>query len=133
MAETFFGPWHLTATTQEGQFTEFFVITGSDSSDGLYEPADNGTPFSTTVTGDEWTIEFQATFGSNSEMFAYDPARGTRTLPQQGLTVQLASPRIDKPSGDVFAHLLVVELVSQDPQLSPPWVPPPFDFTVPKG
>jgi len=130
--ETFFGPWQLRATTEESHFFERFVIAGSDAADGIYEPDRGGTPVDLAVTGQEWTIDLQARF-EQGEWFSYDPVRTTRLVPQQGLTVWLASDRITEPRANVFAHLLVVQVVSRDPVLSPPATPNPFDFSVPKG
>jgi len=54
-------------------------------------------------------------------------------VPQQGLTVWLASDTIHEPTANVFAHLLVVQAISTDLTLSPPLVPNPFDFSLPKA
>ena len=131
MAETFFGTWKLHGTSGQSQFFERFVVSRSDAADGVYELADDGTPIDLAVRGSEWTIQFQARLES-TEWFSYDPDRGTRFVLQQGFTVVLATPPPIKPSGLVFAHPLVVQLVSLDPTLSPPIDPNPFDFSLPK-
>jgi hypothetical protein len=131
MAVTFYGPWSLTARCYPNYFyTEYFEITGSDSSDGLYEPADNGTPYSTTVTGQEWTIQFQAHLyeAPAGLRFDYEPARGDGVFPVIGRFTVLAVPEPTEPNV-VARHMLDVQLESLDPLLSPPWERP-FDFTV---
>jgi len=130
--ETFFGPWQLRAATEESHFFERFVITGSVGADGDYEPGRDGTPIELFVTGEEWSIYLQARF-EQGEWFSYDAVRTTKFVPQQGLTVWLASDTIHEPTANVFAHLLVVQAISTDPTLSPPMVPNPFDFSVPKA
>lgn len=130
MPVSFFGPWDLTAYCDKGFFTEHFTIVGSDSSDGFYTPADDGTPYSTSVTGGEWTIQFQAAL-DGGEPFDYEPARGDAFFPVFGRVTVLAPPRISRPPGTgfVISHQLDVQLTSRDPLLSPPWEPPP-DFTI---
>jgi hypothetical protein len=131
--EAFFGPWLLEATTAESVFFERFVIAGTDGVDGIYEPDENGTPTQLSVTGEEWTIDLQARFGEEGDWFSYEPVRTTRFVPHEGLMVWLGSELPIEPSGDVFAHLLVLRCVSTDPALNPPLTPNPFDFTLPKG
>ena len=130
--QTFFGSWQLRAATEESNFFERFVITGSAAADGIFEPSRDGTPIELSVAGDEWAIDLQARF-QEGEWFSYDPVRTTTFVPSQGLTVRLASDTIHEPTAFVFAHLLVVHLVSTDPSLSPPMLPNPFDFSLPKG
>lgn len=132
MPETFFGPWQLRGTTAQSQFSERFVLAGAGGADGIYEPDEGGAPTLLSVTGDEWTIDFQARFGLSGEWFSYEPTRTTRFVPHQGLTVHLASILITKPGGDVLNHLLVVRCISTDPALSPPLTPNPFDFSLPE-
>jgi hypothetical protein len=133
VAQTFFGPWHLTATTGKSHFSEQFVIDGSDGADGIYVPLEDETmPTVLDVNGARWTIDFQARF-SEEDWFSYDPIRTTRYMQHQGLTVWLSSAAILKGVDDVFAHLLIVECISRDPTLSPPPGHPPFDFSLPKG
>jgi hypothetical protein len=132
MSETFFGQWKLRGKSGESQFLERFVISDSDGSDGIFELADDGTPVDLAVSGNEWTIQFQARLES-TDWFSYDPDRTTRFVPNQGLTVVLAIAAPVKPGGGlVFAHPLVVQLVSCDPALSPPIGTNPFDFSLPK-
>jgi hypothetical protein len=133
MTVTFYGPWSLTAYCDEGFFTEYFTIAGSDSSDGLYEPADDGSPYSTTVTGEEWTIQFQASL-QDDELIDYEPDRGDGFFPSVGRFTVLAPPHVTEPTGTgfVISHTLDVQLTSDDPLLSPPWQKPP-DFTIPDG
>lgn len=129
---TFFGPWRLRASVEPSQFFERFVIAGSDAADGIFEPVEDGPPVELDVSGGRWTIDVQARF-QEGDWFSYEPVRSTRFVPQQGLTMWLTGEVISEPDASVFAHLLVVRLVSTDPILSPPMIPNPFDFSLPKG
>jgi hypothetical protein len=132
MPQKLFGRWLLRASSGPSHITGRFIIIGSDSGDGVFEPAEDGTPINLDVTGVEWAIEFQSRF-SSGDWEPYEPDRATRFVPQQGLTVVFATPPPVKPSGAfVFANLLVVHCLSKDPTLSPPISPNPFDFSLPK-
>jgi hypothetical protein len=133
MTQTFSGTWLLTATTRAGFYRDSFDITYSDNADGTYEPAGDGTPYVLTVTGQAWTVDFNATAGPGPELSPYDPYRATRTVPGQGLTVTFTGPPdlyYGGPPWVIFGHHLDLELVSQDPHLAPPWEPAPFQFTI---
>ncbi len=128
--QSFFGPWSLRATTQQGFFSERFEIVGSDGLDGIFFPDEDGTPLELAVTGASWTLDLQAKL-SDSDWFSYDAARTTAIIPPQGLTVTLASEQIEEPTGLVLNHLLVVQCVSDDPTINPPWPTIPVDFSLP--
>lgn len=131
--QTFFGPWSLRVTNEEGFFSERFEIAGSAGTDGRFFPPDDGTPLDLAVDGPQWTLDFQAKIGEE-EWFSYDPDRTTEIINPQGLTVTLAIEPIVKPSlagAIVFNHHMRARLVSQDPDLNPPWPAIPIDLTLP--
>jgi hypothetical protein len=130
-AGAFFGPWSLTATAHEGFFAERFVISGSGASDGIFHVTDDGSPVALFVDGSRWLVEFQSRFG-DEDWFSYDPMRSTVLAAPDGLTVTLFSEQIVLPGAMVFNHSLVMRLVSQDPEINPPWPQIPVDFTLPK-
>jgi len=129
---TFYGPWTVSATTFESFFEERFEITGSNGSDGTYYPDEDGTPLELSVDGAEWNLDMQAKL-EDPEWFSWDPRRTTAVVPPQGLTVTLDAEQISHPDAIVFNHLIVLTMVSLDPEINPPWSPPPIDLTLPEG
>lgn len=130
--QTFYGPWSMRVTNQEGFFSERFEILGSNGSDGLYIPADDGTPFDFDADGAQWTVDFQAKIG-DEDWFSYEPDRATAVIPPQGLTVTLKIEPLIEPGGEalVFNHHMVLTCISTDPELNPPWPVIPVDFSLP--
>lgn len=126
----FFGPWDLSVTNQQGHFSERFEIVGSDGADGMYVPADDGTPFDFHVEGAAWTVDFQGKL-RDTDWFSYEPDRTTAIISPQGLTVTLAVEPIVFPGAMIFNHHMVLRCVSTDPALNPPIPVPPWDFTLP--
>jgi len=131
--QTFFGPWSIRVTNEEGFFSERFEILGSFGADGIYDPPRDGTPIDLAVDGPEWTVDFQAKLG-DEDWFSYDPDRTTEIVHPEGLTVTLAIEPIAEPHLNealVISHTMAARLVSQDPELNPPWPNIPVDFSLP--
>ncbi len=130
---TFFGPWAIRATTEEGFFSERFVISGSAGSDGTYVPDVDGTPLHLSVDGDEWVVDCQGKL-STGVWTSYEPDRSTAVVPPQGLTVTLWVKPITLPDDAlVFNHLMVLRCVCLDPEINPPWPTIPVDLTLPES
>jgi hypothetical protein len=120
MAETFFGPWRVTAPYSGGHMTESFVISGSDNSDGPYVPPyPDGVDLE--VTGERWTIDIQLLSFDEGGVWLSRPVRRTNQfIPPLGLVVTVE--RSDLPR-------MKVTCVSRDPRVNPPVLANPYDFT----
>ena len=133
MAQTFYGPWKLSAWLERGVYVDYFTIAGSDACDGQYLLPDDGSRFDLIVTGQEWTIQVQSSGTVGGPLFDHEPQRGDAFVPYLGRFAVLAPLYQQKPFGPgahIVIHGLDIQLESTDPLLSPPWVKP-FDFTRP--
>jgi hypothetical protein len=127
MTETFFGPWTVAVVSWESAFSQRFVISGSDASDGAYA----GVPGAVVqVTGDEWRLDLEWNDGVGSGWQPSDVRRGADFTIQGGLTITLGADDNVDAVRDRDYNDIVLACHSDDPAIDPPASDPPLDFTI---
>ena len=126
MVEMFYGPWQLTFRKSDPNRRNRLVIAGSDAMDGVYERVFGGGPIVLDVTGSVWSVDIES---SPRDQEAWESSVRNRKVeyePSDGIVVTLhgfVGERKDVTQPNI------VRCVSRDPDLNPPPVPDPFDFT----
>lgn len=122
----FFGPWRVTAGPVPGPESDFpdqiLLLLGTTMEFGRYHiPAHSPLVFPR-VDGAGWTLGVELRAFNGAEPQLSELKRNTEFVPGTGLVVSFEG-----------AIGLKIRCVSLDPLLSPPFEPPPFDFTIPDG
>lgn len=130
MPTTFFGPWTIDVRHVQSHFSQRFVISGSDVSDGAYAVA-FGRPLTLEVAGRSWRLAMQHFPFDENATWQDSDARETKTLVRgTGLVVQLeGGARQHQPQNTVFNNLTLV-CTYRDEALSRLPAANPFDFTL---
>ena len=129
MVQMFYGPWHLTYTKSDPDRRNRLVIYGTDGMDGTYERPFPGDDIVLEVTGAVWSADIESSPRDEESWESCLRKAVTSYDPDDGITVIL------------FGHAAleegwmenVVRCVYKDPELNPPPVPDPFDFTYGEG
>lgn len=129
MREVFFGAWNVVVTAKDADFSERYVIRGSDQSDGAYDGVPGTGPGR--VEGEEWSIEME---WNNNVDSGWRPSGVARTQASfdviDGLQVTLGADDNDEPHRDGDFNDMFLTLTSLDPGLQPlPGGPP--EYTLP--
>ena len=129
MAETFYGPWSLLVTAQEGDYKQRFTISRSDNSDGSFA----GTVGAAVarIDGAQWSINLE--WSSDNGVTWHDSAirRMDEVTAADGLVVTLGADDNLPQLRDNDFNDLVVFLKCLDPDVNPPPPASIYDFTIP--
>lgn len=134
MAITFYGDWFVRCDRINGDFSQRFVIRGSDSSDAEYEfpPESPGYQISR-VSGEEWSIEMQWNNNAGSDWQPSDIRRSPSYTVLEGFVIRLEADDNTADVRDFDYDDMILICMSLDRTINPK--PPsdyPFDFTISK-
>lgn len=124
MAETFYGNWRVTVAQINAVFSQGFLISGSDSSDGTYLGIAGAT---VTISGQEWTLAAAWNDGASGWKSSLVRREVAYTV-QGGLSITLKS---DDGGGDGDYDDMILVCQSLDPTINP-MLPfnNPYSFTI---
>lgn len=132
MAQTFHGDWSVQCDQVSGDFSQRFIIRGSDSSDSEYlgEP---GTKIPR-VSGDEWSIEMEWKDNAGSGWQPSDIRRSPSFAIHEGFVIRLEADDNTAKAQDFDYDDMILICKSLDPTINPnPGSGYPFDFTISKN
>jgi hypothetical protein len=128
MPTIFYGKWSLNVTGNVGEFGQRVRIQGSLNADGnLAAPI--GAQIAE-IDGAAWEVYLERSGDGGATWQENLVQRIPTVTPQNGLTVTLYGDDSVVPPQ---ASDVTVQFVYLNPQVNPPPVPPPFNFTLPPG
>ncbi|MGB7069967.1 MAG: hypothetical protein WBD22_10785 [Pyrinomonadaceae bacterium] len=129
MATTFYGPWHVVLGLVNSHFSQRFIISGSDNSDGIY-PVAFGNTLVLAIQGGKWQIEVQYfPFDPGSTWQPSDVRESMKFVPGEGLILQLDGAARPPVLINPKFHNLALTCTSMDPEINPIPTANPYDFT----
>jgi len=131
MTEIFYGEWFIQCEQINADFSEQFIISGSDSSDGIY-PGTPGIQIAR-VSGKQWSIEMQWNNNTGSGWQTSGIKRSATYTVLEGLVIRLGADDNFDSSRDFDYNDMILICKSLDTKINP--TPPsryPYGFTIPK-
>lgn len=127
MTEVFSGPWSVEVVRKHADFSERFVISGSDGSDGLYDAVPG---FRIDVTGDTWRLDLEWNDNAGSGWRRSAVRRSAENTIGRGLVVTLGADDNVEALRDHDLDDVILGCRSLDPALDAPVNDPPLDFSI---
>jgi hypothetical protein len=126
--EIFYGDWLVQCDQVNADFSQQFIIRGSDNADGIYNGT-QGTQIAR-VSGQQWSISTEWNDNISSGWQSSDIKRSASYTLQEGLVIMLGADDNTPDQRDFDYDDLILNCKSLDPIINP--TPPPSvpDFTI---